>query len=167
MDTSDYGTLLKPPSDLASTIVSAMTDEERSNFWDLLGHLQSWHESASDEPGLIFHPEVRTALWGAALAKIADHFREIGQPERALFFMGAAWNISKHPVFAFNAGLLSLSCGDLNRARTLFSAYLSDYANVLRNPSLMLVDPTITPDELESIAASARGRIAELQAGFL
>jgi len=132
MDTSDYGPLSEPPSDLASTILSAMTDEERSNLLDLLDRLQDWHESVSENRGLLFHPEARAALWGTALARMADHFREIGQNQRALFLMGAAWNISKYPVFAFNAALLCLSCSDLSRARSLFEDYLFTYQNVLR-----------------------------------
>jgi hypothetical protein len=95
---SDYGTLSVPPSDVASTILSAMTQEEKANFNDLLGHLQAWSESACGTPGLLLHPQARASLWGAALAKMADHFRETGRNDRALFFVGAAWNISKHPL---------------------------------------------------------------------
>jgi hypothetical protein len=36
---SDYGTLPVPPSDLAGTILSAMTPEEKTNFNNLLGLL--------------------------------------------------------------------------------------------------------------------------------
>lgn len=160
MDTSDYGILSKPPSDLASTILSGMTEEEKSNFQDLLGRLEGWLESGSDRPGLLFHPEARAALWGAALAKLADHFHEVSQNQRALFFMGAAWNISEYPVFAFNAALLCLSCSDPPRARSLFGAYLSGYKNVMGNDSMRLIDPTITAEKLEAIASTARNRLA-------
>jgi hypothetical protein len=162
VDRSDYGALSKPPSDLASTVVSAMTDEERHNFFNLLDRLQSWHESLNEKSRLTFHPEARAAFWGVALAKIADHFREVGQNPRALFFMGAAWNISKYPVFAFNAALLCLGAGDHDRARHLFNAFLAEYQNVLSNDSMMLANPGITADRLESIASSVRDRLATI-----
>ena len=36
--------------------------------------------------GCIYHYEVRAELWGVALAKIADHYRDVGDLPRALFF---------------------------------------------------------------------------------
>jgi hypothetical protein len=161
----DYGTVFLQPSDEAKTVLSSMTQEERVNFNDLLRRLQEWHESGAATRPLHFHPEARASLWGAALAKIADHYREIERNERAFFFMMAAWNLSKYPIFAYNAALLSLSVDaeDVFRARTLLQAYLAEYQKVLTSPNLKLVSPEMTERELEDIAKSARVRLAALQ----
>lgn len=163
LDVSDYGTLSIPPSDEASTFLLAMTDEERANFEDLLERLQKWHETAAETPGMLFHPEARACLWGTALAKIADHFREVKKNRRALFFVGAAWNISKYPVFAFNAALLSFNEGDIRRARNLLQSYLDHYDGILSSETMKLIDPTVTQQQLEILANSARSRLAEIK----
>jgi len=162
-DVSDYGTLFVPPSDSASTILSAMTKEERTNFNTLLASLQTWHEGVSETPGLLFHPEARACLWAAALAKIADHFRLIRQDGRALFFIGAAWNISNYPVFAYNAALLSLNEGDAARAKNLLRSYLAEYQKVLKSATMILINPEITEQELNDLAESARARLIALE----
>jgi hypothetical protein len=159
---SDYGTLSVPPSDEASTILLAMTDEERRNFNDLLDQLQKWHERAARTPGLLLHPEARACLWGAALAQIADYFRGIEQNRRALFFAGAAWNISKYPVFAFNTALLSFNEGDIRRAGNLLQKYLDCYKDIPKSATMRLVDPTITIEQLEALAETALAQIKAL-----
>lgn len=169
---NDYGALYLPPSDEAKTILSSMTEEEKLNFNDLLGRLQAWHESIAGTGaslrqgmrGFLLRPEIRACLWGTALAKIADHYREIGRLDRALFFSEAAWNLSRYPIFAYNAALLSQDIGDILRARTLFLTYLAEYRNALANPLLALVNPEVTPDELEQVARSARAKLATILA---
>ena len=121
----DYGDLFMPPSTSAESIVSSLTKEERFNFNDLLKRLQEWHESAGGEP-IKFHPEARAACWGTALAKIADHYQEVRDTRRALFFTTAAWNIFKYPVFAYNAGQLSLEIGDTTAGRRFLESYLAE-----------------------------------------
>ena len=159
-DWDDYGTLSKPPSDEANAFLSSMTGEEKLNFHSLLGLLQE-----SVPAGMILHPEARASLWGAALAKIADHYRATGRNDRALLFMETAWSLSKYPVFAFNAALLSLSVNpaDVTHARTLLQTYLAEYQNVLAKPVLMLVNPEFTATQLEDVAMFAREELAALQ----
>ncbi|MFI5109175.1 MAG: hypothetical protein ACHP78_10050 [Terriglobales bacterium] len=159
----DYGTLSIPPSDEAKTILSSMTEEEKLNFNDLLGRLQGWHESVAETHPLHFHPAARASLWGAALAKLADHYREVGENDRALF-MTAAWTLSQYPIFAFNTALLLLSvdAGDVIHAGALLQTYLAEYRKVLTSPVLRLVNPEMTEEELEDIAKSARARLAAL-----
>lgn len=111
----------------------------------------------------MLHPQARASLWGAALAKMADHFRETGHDDRALFFVGAAWNISKHPIFAFNAALLSFNAGDTMRAKSLLQDYLAAYQGVLKNSALMLASPEISSEDLETLAVSARSRLAAIE----
>ncbi|MGA2966440.1 MAG: hypothetical protein ABSD64_09520 [Terriglobales bacterium] len=69
LDVSDYGTLSVPPSDVASTILSAMTPEEKTNFDNLLGLLQAWSESASGTPGLLLHPQAPRFLMGSRFSE--------------------------------------------------------------------------------------------------
>ena len=161
----DYGRLSMPPSPEAATILSSMTEEEKLNFRDLLGRLQEWHESIAEKGPLSFHPEARASLWGTALAKIADHYREIGRNDRALFFTSAAWNLSRYPVFAYNVAMLSIETGDVIHAKNLLETYLAEYRNVLTSSSLRLVNPEVTADELERLAKSARTKLAALQPG--
>jgi hypothetical protein len=161
-DRSDYGTLLVPPSAEAGALLAAMTEEEKTNFIDLLRHLQEWHESVVKGP-LSFHPETRACLWGTALAKIADHYHEIDRNDKALFFMSAAWNLSKYPVFAFNVAVLSMAVGDLKHAQTLLETFLAKYQSVLTTPTLRLVNPDITAGQLEDYAKSARARLAKIK----
>src|SRR5438445_742287 len=96
------------PSREAEAIASSMTQEEKVNFRDLLGRLQEWHESGVGEGPLSFHPGGRAMLWSVALGKIADHYRETNQTDKAFFFTNAAWILSNYPVFAYNAGMLSI-----------------------------------------------------------
>lgn len=162
-DREDYGTLFMPPSSEAGALLAVMTEEEKSNFTDLLRHLQEWHESIAEKGPLSFHPEARACLWGVALAKIADHYRGIGRNDKALFFMSAAWNLSKYPVFAYNVAVLSMEAGDLKHAQTLIEIYLAEYRNVLTSTSLRLMNPDITVGELEDLAISARARLAAIK----
>jgi hypothetical protein len=155
----DYGTLFMPPSSEAGALLTVMTEEDKSNFADLLRHLQEWHESVAEKSPLSFHPEARACLWGVALAKIADHYREIGRNDKAIFFMSAAWNLSKYPIFAYNLAVLSTEAGDLKHAQPLLEVYLAEYRNVLTSPSLRLMEPDITAEELEDLAKSARARL--------
>jgi hypothetical protein len=159
----DYGTLSKPPSAEAGAILAAMTKEEKFNFSDLLRHLQEWHESVAEKSPISFHPEARASLWGAALSKIADHYRDIGQNDKALFFMSAAWNISRYPIFAYNMASWSIEAADERHAKTLLETYLAEYRKVLTTPALRLVNPEITEDELEDLAKSARAWLATIQ----
>jgi hypothetical protein len=162
-DRTDNGTLFTPPSAEAGALLEAMTEEEKYNFTDLLRNLQEWHESVMEKGSLSFHPEARARLWGIALAKIADHYHEIGLNDKALFFMSTAWNLSRYPVFAFNVAVLSTEAGDLKNARTLLETYLAEYRNILTSPSLMLMNPNITLDELEDLAKSARARLTAIK----
>lgn len=160
----DYGPLSLPPSEEAKAILSSMTDIEKFNFGDLLSRLQGWHESVAERHPLNFHPEARASLWGTALAKIADHYREVGRNDRALFFMRAAWSLSKYPTFAYNAALLLLSVDarDIVTAGALLQTYLTEYRKILTSPVLRLVNPEVTEEELERIAQTARARLAAL-----
>jgi hypothetical protein len=160
---NDYGTLSMPPSAEAEAILTAMTEEEKFNFNNLLQHLQNWHKSVGGIGQLNFHPEVRASLWGTALAKISDHYQDIGQNDRALFFMNAAWNISRYPIFAYKMALLSIEVGNVKHAKKLLKTYLSEYQNVLTSATLMFVNPEITKDELENLAKSARSKLATIQ----
>ena len=166
-DRGDYGTLAMPPSAEAGALLAAMTDEERLNFADLLRHLQEWHESVAETDQLSFHPEARALLWGAGLAKIADHYREVGRNDEALFFTSAAWKLSRYPVFAFNLAVMSFEAGDVKGARTLFQTYLAEYRNVLTSPSMRLINPNITAEELETLARSARANVSSSSAVIL
>jgi hypothetical protein len=159
----DYGTLSMPPSAEAGALLAAMTNEERFNFKDLLRLLQEWHESVVKKGSLNFHPEARASLWGAALGKMADHYLEIGRNDKAMFFLSAAWNISRYPFFAYNMAMLSIGAGDVKHARTLLQTYLAEYQKVLTSPTLMLVNPEITKDDLENAAKSARLKLAAIQ----
>jgi len=162
----DYGTLSMPPSDEVKRLLSSMTEEEIFNFKDLLGRLQAGHESRRRVSPLHFHPEARAVLWGTALAKLADHFHEIGRKERALFFTEAAWKLSMYPLFAYNAALLASEAGDARQARSWFLIYLAEYQDALRNPVLKLVtedDPEVTASRFEAFAKSARARLATMQ----
>jgi hypothetical protein len=105
---AEYGDASVPPSAEAGSILSLMTKEEKFNFTNLLRNLQEEFESAGEKGPLKFHAEVRAALWGLAFAKIADHYRGLGQDEKTMFFMSAAWHTSKYPVFAFNIAILSI-----------------------------------------------------------
>jgi hypothetical protein len=157
-----YGSLLVPPSTEAATVLASMTEEESLNFKDLLERLQEWHESAVGKGSLNFHPEARASLWGTALAKIADHYREIGRNERALFFANAAWTLSRYPVFAFNVGILAMAAGDTSRGKNCLQTYLDEYPKVLTTPSLRLVAPEVTEEELERLAKIARSKLGTL-----
>lgn len=161
----DYGNLFAPPSAEAANILKSMTEEEALNFKDLLGRLQTWHESMAEKGPLSFHPEARASLWGAALGKIADHYRDNGRNDRALFFTNAAWNLCKHPVFAFNAGMLAIQAGDVVNGRDLLQSYLTEYQKGLRSDTLRLVNPEITAEELERLAKAARSKLAILGSG--
>ena len=151
------------PSREAEAIASSMTQIEQVNFRDLLRRLQEWHESEAQKGPLRFHPDARARLWGVALPKIADHYREIEQNDRALFFTNAAWILSKYPVFAFNAGILSIEVGDTDRGRQFLKTYLDEYSNILTTRIFELVAPEVTPDELERLAETARYKLAALQ----
>jgi hypothetical protein len=73
MDTSDYGSLSKPPSDLASTILSGMTEEEKSNFQGLLGRLEGGLESGTIDLAFCFTPKRAQPCgergWGPAILR--------------------------------------------------------------------------------------------------
>jgi HAMP domain-containing protein len=161
----DYGTLSMPPSPEAQIILSSMTEEENLNFRGLLGCAQEWHESVLEQRPLLFHPEGRAALWGAALSKIADHYHEIGRNDKALFFTETAWNLSKYPVFAYNAAVLRRESGDLIQAAQLFHAYLETYPGLMKSYTLMLVNPEVTANELEEMARVARARLSAMKDG--
>ncbi len=159
----DYGPAKLAPSADAKSILTSMTEEERSNFDDALAHLQKWYDSTAGDKGPVsFHPEGRAVLWGTALAKIADHFHQIGRDDRALFFTDSAWKLSKYPVFAFNAGILSMALGDHVKAKRLLVAYLNEYQKVLATSSFQLIDSKITTNELERMAQNARTRLSAL-----
>jgi hypothetical protein len=160
-DISDYGTVDVPPSDHAMRILSAMTAEEKLNLHDVLKQLQVRMETITKTPGILLHPDKRAGLWGKAIANISDHYYQIGNQQRALFFMEAAWNLSKHPLFAVHAGLLKSRAGDLAQAKGLLENYLAEYRNV-RSVVLNSVYPFIKEEELESVAQSAREALASI-----
>jgi hypothetical protein len=139
-----------------------MTQVEQVNFRDLLRRLQEGYESEAQEGALSFHPDARARLWGVALAKIADHYRETGRNDRALFFTNAAWILSKYPVFAYNAGILSIEAGDTDRGKQFLKTYLDEYSSILTSRIFELVAPEVTPDELERLAETARYKLASL-----
>jgi hypothetical protein len=159
----DYGPVRLAPSADVNAILTSMTKEERLNFDDALAHVQKWYDSGAGAQGPVsFHPEGRAALWGAALAKIADHFHHTGRDDRAFFFTDAAWKVSKYPVFAFNAGILSMAQGDYVKARSLLLAYLDGYQKVLATSSFQLIDSKITAENLELMAQNAQERLTAL-----
>jgi hypothetical protein len=164
-DRSDYGTLLMPPSSEAGALLSAMTEEEKFNFTDHLQHLQEWLESEMETSPdhLSFHPESRARFWGLALAKIADHYVDIGRHDKALYFMSIAWNLSEYPIFAYNLAVLSTGAKDLKHAQILLETYLTEYRNVITNPIFRIMNPHITEGELEDLAKSARARLAAIK----
>lgn len=162
-DRSDYGSLFIPPSAEAGALQAALTEEEKTNFIDLLRHLQEWYDSSSEEGPVSFHPQARTLLWGAALAKIGDHYRSIGRNDKALFFVSTAYSLSQHPFFAYNVAILSAEAGDLKRAQTLLETFLAQHQNMLTSPLLKLVNPDITTGELEDMAKSARATLASIR----
>ena len=67
--------------------------------------------------------------------------------------------LSGYPVFAFNLAVMSSEAGDVNGARILFQTYLAEYRNVLTSPTMRLVNPNVTAEELETLARSARARL--------
>lgn len=150
------------PSREAEAIASSMTQVEEVNFRDLLRRLQEGYEGEAQKGPLSFHPDARASLWGVALAKIADHYRETEQNDRALFFANAAWLLSKYPVFAYNAGILSIEVGDIDRGKQYLKTYLDEYSSILTSRLFELVAPEVTPDELERLAESARHKLAAL-----
>ena len=162
--TDDYGAASMPPSSKAEAFLADMTEEERSNFRDLLQHIQQWYDSNAGESPLRFHPEIRARFWGGSLAKIADHYRETGRYRRSLFFTRAAWNIYRHPMFAYNMASMFINSGDLNHAIIMLQTYLAEYQNVQTdNEAVMYGAPVITKEELEDMAKSARSKLAVIQ----
>ena len=107
MDVSDYGTVSMPPSDEAAATLLSLTEGEKLELNEVFNALQSRQDSIWGASGTLLHPKARSALWGSAFAKISDYYHARGRNDRAFFFMQAAWNISKYPVFAFNTALLS------------------------------------------------------------
>jgi hypothetical protein len=158
MDVSDYGTLSMPPSDDAAGILWFLTEKERTDFDDILRRRQARVDRAIGAAESFLHPEARACFWGSALAEIAASYDALGDKVRALFFMDAAWDISRYPVFAFRTALLYLSVDPKNpiRARTLFQSYLDGYRDVLSRPTQVLINPQITEAELEGLARAAR-----------
>jgi hypothetical protein len=152
-----------PPSAEAGALQAVLTEEEKTNFINLLRHLQEWCDSGSEEGPVSFHPQARALLWGAALAKIADHYRSICRNEKALFFVSAAYNLSQHPFFAYNLAMLSAEAGDLKHAQTLLETFLAQHQNMLTSPLLKLVNPDITTKELENMVKSARVTLASIK----
>jgi hypothetical protein len=140
-----------------------MMAEEKLNFTSLLQNLQEWHESAEKKGPIRFHADARASLWGAALAKIADHYRGVGRNEKTMFFMSAAWHISKYPIFAYNMALLSMAEGDDEHAKILLETYLAECKKVMKTPVLRLVNPEIREEKLEKLAESARAKLAMIQ----
>jgi hypothetical protein len=159
----DYGDLLLPPSAEAATIFRSITEVERTNLKGLLKCAQKSYESAGQQGPITFHPEARSALWGAALSKLADHFREEGNITRALFFALAAWNISKHPIYAYNSGILARSLGDLEESKRLLNIYLDGYQSIAGTVMCALGTPEFTANDFERLAGTARRRLVELK----
>jgi hypothetical protein len=125
----DYGNLFMPPFPEAESFLSSMTKDERLNFNQLLRRFQEWYEPEAGRP-ITFHPETSAAYWGQALAKIADHYRDVEDDMRAIFFFTSAWNISKYPVFAYKAGMLSIHAAEETAAGLcLLESYLAEYGN--------------------------------------
>jgi len=154
-DVSDFGTADVLPSERAMSILAAMTTEEKLNLYGVLQDLQRRMEIMSKTPGLLLHPDVRSGLWGKAIAKISDHYFELGDYQRTLFFMEAAWNLSRYPLFAVHTALLKARFGQLAEARSMLENYLAEYRNV-RSATMNFVYPFISENQLESVARSAR-----------
>jgi hypothetical protein len=157
-DVSDYGTELVPPSEEAMLILAEISEGEKINLHALLHSLQSRMEKVSGTPGIILHPTTRACLWAQALAKISDHYYEVGNGERTLFFIESAWNLSRHPIFGVQLGVLLLKAGNVEGARYFFQNYLADYQNCLKG-SNHVVNPFITQKDLEYLAARVREKL--------
>jgi hypothetical protein len=121
------------------------------------------YESAGQIGAISFHPEARAYLWGAAFGRMADHCREIGDTGRALFFALAAWNTSKHPIFAYNGGILAAGLGDVGTAEKLLKIYLAQYKSLVGTPMYTLATPGFTADDFERLAITAEERLSELK----
>jgi hypothetical protein len=164
---AEYGPLSMPPSAEAAATLAMMSEEDKMNFRELLRRLQEWLEShAENNQSVKVHSEGRGAFWGIAFGKIADHYRDIGRDDKAMFFASTAWNVSKFPVFAFNTGLFAFLAEDYERARTLLQTYLSEYRKILTDPKWNTFWKSTgvewTEDELEKLAESARAKIAAI-----
>jgi hypothetical protein len=142
----DFGPAFMPPFEEAKTILASMTSEEKAKVYDLLQEISMWFEGA--------------VLWGIALAKLADVCNETGRNDKAAFFMKFAWALSKYPIFAWNAAVLSLETEDLSDVRALLQAYLDEYPRVLFSPTFARINPELTLDKLEHFANSARRLVA-------
>jgi hypothetical protein len=161
-NTSDYGPPTMPPSPDAEVARSSLTEEEKQILDSLL---REW-QSISD--GSIFHPEFRACMWGHAFCKLAEVYREKGIPERALLLMENAWRISRYPMLAYKAGLLSLSLGRRELGVTLLKEFLRCDPKTLTNAAFKLISDMdgVTADTLSGCAEIARNRIsAENQTG--
>jgi hypothetical protein len=167
LDVSDYGPASMAPSKEAELIQNLMSTDDKMAFDDLLSRQQKWLEEAAGTPRIGFHPEARACMWGLALAKIADAYREAGQTEKASFYMNAAWSVSNYPLFANNAALLSIALGDTARAENLLKSFLNEYHSTLTNQVFKaIIGGEMTLDELEQIAASARKRLLAIGGGI-
>lgn len=162
LDVSDYGAALVPPSDEAMEIFARMNQEERLNLHDLLSSLQLRAETISKTPGILLHPSARASLWGQALARIGDHYHEVGNRERTLFFTGSAWNLSRYPIFGVQLALLLLTIGDVDGAKLLLESYLVEYPTSRQN-SFLIVNPFITDTQLQYLSARVRERLAAIE----
>jgi hypothetical protein len=165
VDTSDYGPAMMPPSHEAKMLLGRLTEKDRGGLLELLELLQADLEQGSNNAGVNLHPEARACLWGLSLAKLGDVYGEANSAEKASFFMTAAWNISRYPIFANNAALLAIANGETQRAKGLLEDYLSSYKSALANQMFTLIDPNQSAEELERLARSAELRLAAINAG--
>ncbi len=158
---TDYGPTSLPPTPEAKLMRELMSAEDRLNFDGLLS--RAFHQS----PDVSFHPEMRAAFWGIALNKLADHYIEMDQTETALFYVNAAWTVSKYPVFANNAAILAIAAGDIARAKVFLLEFLRDYHNTFQQAAFGPITPSsFTVNDLDGLVAGARRRLAAIEEGI-
>ena len=159
----NYGPLSKPPNEQAQRILLAMTKDESLNFSSLLRRLQEWNESQLSSHEIVFDVEAHATLWGSALTQIADHYREIEEYERGLFFTSAAWELSKHPIVAYKFALSKLDSGNVEGARHSLRTFIAEYRTALTDPKLRLANPELSERGLEELAQSARSLLVKME----
>jgi hypothetical protein len=165
-DPSDYGAATMPPSREAAAIRDLMSTADKAALDDALSHMQKWMDDGSGGSGVALHPETRGCIWGVALAEIANRYRDAGTTDKAAFFMQAAWTVSKYPIFANNAALLSFALGDLQRGKQLTECFLNNYQSALTNDGFkLIINAEMNAEELDQLAANARQRLDAIHAG--
>jgi hypothetical protein len=162
-DTSDYGPAAMPPSREASAIRDLLSTTDKAGLDDALSHMQKWMDEGSGGSGVALHPETRGCIWGVALAEIANRYQDAGTTDKAAFFMQAAWTVSKYPIFANNAALLSFALGDRARGEELTQYFLTNYESALTNDLFkLIINSELSAEELQRLVTNARKRLDAL-----